>query len=161
MSPSKNLPAAPQQPCSPLGLPLPAIIGLALLATPRVVFHDLHLIEEGSFVNALFVFVPLAVWIFVVLWKKVPNPFLTLLVVGAFYGFFLMLGHQLLWSYAFAGDEPSLGGNLQHLGAETQGWIIRGFAAVSSLVTGTLVGAVTGLVAWAAQRVRAQRARRS
>ncbi|WP_326639701.1 hypothetical protein OG884_33965 [Streptosporangium sp. NBC_01755] len=35
-----------------------AIIGLALLAAPRVVLHDLDVIHEGTFVNALFVFVP-------------------------------------------------------------------------------------------------------
>lgn len=76
-----------------LGLPLIAMVGLALLAAPRVVLHDLDLISEGGLPNAVFVFLPPLIWIAVVLWKRPPNPFLTLLTVGAFYGVILALGH--------------------------------------------------------------------
>ena len=93
-------------------------------------------------------FVPLVVWIAVAVLRRVPNPFLTLVVVGAVYGVFLMLGHQLLWNLAWEGGPPSLGGNLGDLSPGAQEAVMRGFSALSSLVTGTLVGAATGVVAW-------------
>jgi len=136
-----------------LGLPFPVVVALALLAAPRVVLHDLGVIQEGTLVNALFVFVPPTVWIAVVLWRRVPNPFLTLLAVGVLYGVFLMLGHQILWTTAWDGAPPTLGGNLSGLPPLAHAVITRGFAALSSIVTGTLVGAVCGLLAWGAGRV--------
>lgn len=135
-----------------LGLPFVAVVALALIAVPRVVLHDLGIVQEGTFVNSLFVFVPPLVWIAVVLWRRVPNPFLTLLVVGALYGVFLMLGHQILWNTAWDGDPPALGGNLSELSPVVQSVIMRGFAAMSSLVIGALVGAVSGLAAWGASK---------
>ncbi|WP_440073591.1 hypothetical protein [Streptosporangium sp. OZ121] len=149
--------ALPRQPLASrrpvLGLPVLAVIGLALLAAPRVVLHDLDVIHEGTFVNALFVFVPPVVWIAVALWRRVPNPFLTLLVVGLFYGVFLAVGHQLLWNSAFGGNPPTLGGNLSDLAPATQSAILRLFAAISSVFTGVIVGAITGLVAWGLGKV--------
>lgn len=140
---------APASKRRPLGLPLVAIIGLALLAAPRVILHDLGVIHEGTALNALFVFLPPVVWIVAVLVARAPNPFLTILVIGAFYGVFLAIGHQLMWGVAFADGPPVLGGNLAGLDPAIQSGIVRSFAAVSSLVTGTVVGAITGLVAWA------------
>ena len=131
-----------------LGLPLVAIIGLALLAAPRLVLHDLGLIHESTAINALLVFLPPVVWIVVVLAARVPNAFLTVLVIGLFYGVVLALGHQLLWGIAFADSPPRLGGNLAGLDPTLQAILLRSFAAVSSLVTGAIVGVVTGLVAW-------------
>lgn len=144
-------PAGPQPPAprrTALGLPLIAIIGLALLAAPRVVLHDLGLITEGTLLNALFVFLPPVIWIAVAWVKRVPHPFLTLLVVGACYGVFLALGHQLFWDISFGDDPPRLGGNLANLDPGAQSVIIRSFAAVSSVFTGVIVGAITGLIAW-------------
>ncbi|MFI6577436.1 hypothetical protein ACIBFB_16710 [Nocardiopsis sp. NPDC050513] len=136
-----------------LGLSLPVLVLLALLAVPRVVLHDLSVIAPGTFVNWLLVFVPPLVWIAVVLVQRVPNPFVTLLVVGIIYGVFLALGHQLLWSLSFGDDQPTLGGNLSDLAPGAQAVIIRGFSVLSSLVTGTIVGALSGLVALVAQRL--------
>lgn len=132
-----------------LGLPWPVLPGLALLAVPRVVLHDLHIVQEGTLVNALLVFAPVLVWIAVVWAARVPRPFLTLLVVGGCYGVLLALVHQLLWVNAYGGQPPRLGGELADLSPGAQDLIIRAFAAGSSLVTGTVVGAVSGLVAWA------------
>ncbi|MEU8378236.1 hypothetical protein [Streptosporangium sp. NPDC048865] len=136
-----------------LGLPMIAVIGLALLAAPRIVLHDLDVIHEGTFVNALFVFVPPIVWIAVVLWRRVPNPFLTLLVTGLFYGVLLAAGHQLLWDTVFGDDPPALGGNLSGLGPAAQSVVPRLFAAISSVFTGVIVGAITGLIAWGLGKV--------
>lgn len=131
-----------------LGLPFVALVGLALLAVPRVVLHDLDLIAEGTPLNALFVFVPVIIWIGVAWAVRVPNPFLTLLVVGALYGVFLALGHQLLWNVNAGGAQPQLGGNLSDIDPVLEAVIFRVFATISSLFTGVIVGAISGLVAW-------------
>ena len=130
-----------------LGFSWPALVGLAALAAPRVVLHDLGVIEEGTFVNGLFVFVPPACWIAAVLWKRPPRPFATVVVIGAIYGVFLALGHQLLWDAASGGSAPALGGNRAVLNPSVQEGFIRAAAFVASLVTGTVVGVVTGAVA--------------
>jgi hypothetical protein len=49
-----------------------ALVGLAALAAPRVVPHDLGIVEEGGVVNGLLVFVPPALWIAAVLWCAPP-----------------------------------------------------------------------------------------
>ncbi|GAB2496312.1 hypothetical protein [Nocardiopsis aegyptia] len=142
-----------------LGLSLPVIVGLALLAVPRVVLHDLDVIQEGTLVNLLFVFVPPLVWVAVAVRRRVPNAFVTLLVVGLVYGVFLALGHQLLWNLSWGADAPSLGGNLSDLPPLAETVVIRGFAVVSSLVTGTVVGALSGLVALVLDRATRPRTR--
>ncbi|PDP87430.1 hypothetical protein CQJ94_11985 [Glycomyces fuscus] len=136
-----------------LGLSWIAMTVLALLAAPRVILHDLDLIQEGTLVNALFVFVPPLVWVAVAVLARVPNPFATLLVVGLLYGVFLALGHQLLWNTAWEGNPPTLGGNLSDLPPAAHAVVVRGFAVASSLFTGALVGAVSGLVAWGVGRL--------
>lgn len=145
-NPRPRRPLVPRRPA--LGLPVIAVIGLALLAAPRIVLHDLGVIHEGTFVNLLFVIVPPIVWIVVVLRERVPNPFLTLLVTGLFYGVLLAVGHQVLWDTAFGDDPPALGGNLSGLDPAAQSVILRLFAAIGSVFTGVIVGAITGLVAW-------------
>lgn len=141
-------PRPPEPRRSRLGLPLIAMIGLALLATPRVILHDLDLISEGGPLNAVFVFLPPLIWIAVVLWRRLSNPFLTLLIVGAFYGVFLALGHQILWNSSFGDSPPQLGGNLTALAPWLQSVVLRIFVTVSSLFTGVIVGAISGLLAW-------------
>lgn len=129
----------------PLGLSFPVIIALALLAVPRVVLHDLGLIHSGTWVNSLFVFVPLLVWLAVVIAARVPRPFLTLLVVGACFGVFLAIVHQVLWGAAFPDGPPSLGGSLSQIDPVLQAVFFRGAAAISSLFTGTIIGVLTGV----------------
>jgi len=137
-----------------LGLPFLALVGLALLAVPRVVLHDLGGLQPGGLVNGLLVFVPPLIWIAVVVLTRTPNPFLTVLVIGAIYGVFLAVGHQLLWRVSFPDGSPRLGGNLGDVAPATSEAVVRSFAAVSSVFTGVLVGAVAGLVAWGAGRLR-------
>lgn len=141
-------PAPPTENQRSLGLPVIALIGLALLGVPRVILHDLDILTEGTLVNGLFVFVPLVIWIGITLWKRVPNPFLTLLVTGAIYGAFLAFGHQILWNASFDGQTPQLGGNLPDLDSGVQEIIFRAFATASSMFTGVMVGVITGLLAW-------------
>ncbi|HEX2132190.1 MAG TPA: hypothetical protein VHH15_11575 [Actinophytocola sp.] len=131
----------------------PAWIGaLALLGVPRVVAHDLDLV--GPVVNAVLVFLPLAAWLGVVLWRRVPNPFLTLAAVGLAYGVLLAVTHQVLWAESFGGEPPSLGGNLAGaLSPGAEGFVLRIFAFFSSLLTGLGVGAATGVVGWVLARL--------
>jgi len=96
-----------------LGLSAPIIILLAALAAIRVPLHDLGIVSEGSVVAGLLVFVPLAIWLIVVLRRRVPNPLLALTAVGVAYGVMLAVVHQLLWVAAYDGSPPILGGNLE------------------------------------------------
>lgn len=131
-----------------LGLPFIALAGLALLTVPRVILHDLGVLHEGTFVNLVLVVIPPIAWIAVVLWRRVPNPFVTLFVIGACSGVILAIVHQVLWAVAFGGQPPALGGNLADLDPTLQELIMRGFAVVSSLFTGLLIGVVVGLIGW-------------
>jgi hypothetical protein len=143
--------AAPRR---PLGLSLPAIVLLAAIAAIRVPLHDLGIVNESSAAAWLLVFVPLAAWVAVALWSRVPNPFLTLTVVGLVYGIMLAAIHQVFWGAAF-GDPPSLGGNLEGVLAPGMEVLILRVASIpSSIVTGTVLGAVAGAVAWAIGRLR-------
>ena len=136
-----------------LGFSWPVLVALAALAAPRIVLHDLGVIAEGSVVNGLFVFIPPACWIAAVLWKRPPRPFATVVVIGAIYGVFLAIGHQLLWDAAFGGNTPTLGGNLAGIDPGTQEVAVRVASVLSSLVTGTLVGVVAAAVALLLSRV--------
>lgn len=127
-----------------IGLPAWAIVGLAALGVPRAVAHDLGPVDPV--VNSLLVFVPVAIWVVVALWRRIENVFVTLLAVGVCYGIFLGVVHQLLWDVAFEGEGPSLGGNLEGaLPSVAEEVVVRGFSFVSSVVTGMLVGAVAGV----------------
>lgn len=138
-----------------LGLSLPTVVLLAALAAVRVPLHDLGVVEEGSVAAWLLVFVPLTVWVAVALQRRVPNPLLSLTVVGFAYAVMLAGVHQLFWGAAFGGQTPSLGGNLKGvLDPAREALIFRVSAVFSSLVTGTMVGAVTGAVAWAIAHLR-------
>ncbi|WP_239648662.1 hypothetical protein [Nocardiopsis chromatogenes] len=133
-----------------LGLPVPGIIGLALLGVPRVVAHDLDLV--GAVGNAFLVWAPLTVWVAVALWRRVPNPLVTLIAVGVAYGVLLAVTHQVTWAWAFEAP-PALGGNLEGaLPGAAEEFLMRGFSFVSSLVVGTLVGAGCGVVTWLVSR---------
>ncbi|HLR93471.1 MAG TPA: hypothetical protein VK053_03005 [Jiangellaceae bacterium] len=130
-----------------LGMSPLAICALAALAAPRVIAHDLGPVSPA--LNSVLVWVPLVVWLVVVLWRRVPNAFVTLLAVGVVYGVLLAVTHQILWAEAFDGAAPSLGGNLAESFSPTvEAVVLRGFSVVSSLVTGALVGVVTGIVGW-------------
>jgi hypothetical protein len=128
-------------------------LGLALLAVPRVILHDLDVVQEGAVVNLLLVFGPPAVWVWVAVAVRVPHPLRALTWVGAAYGVLLAVTHQLLWDRAFGDDPPRLGGNLEgELSSTTEELVLRAFACGSSLAVGLVVGAISGLIArWLAR----------
>jgi hypothetical protein len=136
-------------------LSVPVVVLLAAIAAIRVPLHDLGIVEEGSATAWLLVFGPLAVWVGVVLGQRVPNPFPALLAVGLAYGVMLAGIHQVFWGAAFAGDMPSLGGNLEGVFAPgLESMVLRAASIPSSIVTGAVLGAVTGAVAWVIRRLR-------
>ena len=136
-----------------LGFSWPVLVALAALAAPRVVLHDLDIIQEGSVVNALFVFVPPACWVAAVLWRRPRRPCATVVVIGAIYGVFLAVGHLLLWDVNVDGTGSPMGGQLADVDTGTQEAFLRISVVLSSLVTGTLVGVVTGALASLLSRV--------
>ncbi|MDR7186807.1 hypothetical protein J2X85_003868 [Microbacterium trichothecenolyticum] len=143
-------PPAPRR--NPLGFSVAALIGLAALGVPRAILHDLHIIEEGSAWNWLLALGPVAVWITLTVVRKVPTPFLTVLVIGAIFGVMLVITHQLLWDFAYQGTPPAIGNSA----AAT---LIPRLAAIpSGLFTGAIIGAIGGLIAWGIQAIR-QRSR--
>ncbi|HLS12949.1 MAG TPA: hypothetical protein VK095_00390 [Beutenbergiaceae bacterium] len=127
-------------------MPWYGIFGLALLAAPRAVLHDLQVIEEGTALNAVLVFVPPVIWVVTALALNVRRPVLTLTAVGAAYGIILALVHLILWNVNL-GPDVRLGGNLADLPPLAHAIILRGAQVISGLVTGVLVGAVTGVIA--------------
>lgn len=130
-----------------LGLPWWALLGLAALAVPRVLVHDLQ-IEVAPWVTPVLALGPPAVWIAVALWRRVSSPVLTLVVIGMLYGVALGIGHNLMFESAFDGAPPTLGGNLEgNLPASVEMGVIRLGMMVSSILTGSLVGLISGLVA--------------
>ncbi|WP_448609247.1 hypothetical protein [Geodermatophilus sp. URMC 60] len=136
-----------------LGFSWPVLIALAALAAPRVVLHDLGILEEGSAVNGLFVFAPPACWIATVLWKRPPRPFATVVVIGTLYGVLPAIGHQVLWDATSGAGTASLGGDLGGIDPAVQEGLLRVAVIVSSLVTGVLVGGVTAAVALLLHRI--------
>jgi hypothetical protein len=116
---------------------IPLAIGLGLLAAPRAVLHDLGLVHERTGLNAAFVAVPLLIWIVVAV-VRATEPFRLLLGAGAVYGICLAVIHNLLWNGEATVAEP----------------IARVAMTLSSLMTGLLVGAICGGVAWLITRRR-------
>ena len=164
-----------------LGLSPWAVLGLAALGVPRVVAHDLG--PVGGVTNTLLVFVPVLVWLGVVVslhvvrpeaagmktvrpeaagmktvrpevaGMKTGRPFTTLLAIGATYGVLVGVAHQLLWPWAFD-TPPRLGGNLAGAVSPTaESVLLRTFAFGSSLLTGVAVGVVVGAAGWVLVRL--------
>jgi hypothetical protein len=131
-----------------LGLSLPAILLLAALPIPRALGHDLHLFKEGDLINTILVFLPAVIWLIVIFWKKVPKPFITLLVVGLFYGLFLAILHQITWDSFWSGNPPHLGGNLKdQFSPLAETLIMRTATFISSVFVGLITGGFVGAIA--------------
>lgn len=135
-----------------LGIGVFELLILSLLGVPRVILHDLSLIEEGTFVNALFVFVPVIIWVMYILFKNTRGPFLSMFILCCIYGVLLALTHQVLWTQSFP-DPVQLGGNLSNIPEAVSGGIARSFAFLSSLATGVVLGLILGFVTWALDRL--------
>ena len=135
-----------------------AIALLAALTLPRVVAHDLRLIEIDSPAYTVLAVAPLLIWLLVAILRKTQRPFFDFLVLGLVYGLFLGLTHQILWDASWAGNPPHMGGNLAgKFNPLVESLILRAFALGSSIVTGLVFGAAFGIVAFVAMKVRDRR----
>lgn len=124
---------------------------LSLLGVPRIILHDTSIIEEGTFINALFVFLPAVVWIGYLILRRATRPFMAMMILCLIYGVFLAVTHQIMWAEMFP-EGIALGGNLSHL----NGWsllIPRIFAFFSSLATGAVLGVILGSVTWIIRQI--------
>jgi hypothetical protein len=131
-----------------LGLSLPAILLLAALPLPRAIGHDLQLFKDGDLINTILVFLPALVWLIVIFWKKVPKPFMTMLVIGLFYGIFLAITHQITWESFWNGNPPHLEGNLKdQFSPLVETLIMRAATFVSSVFVGVVTGGFVGAIA--------------
>ena len=139
-TPPQPAPDAPRR--RGLGLPIIALVGLAALGLPRVVLHDLHIIDEAQPASWILALGPVAVWIAVVVVKRVPKPFLTVLVVGLILGVMVAITHQLLWGFLYA-DNPAFRSNSSIAGVLPRLAVLPG-----SIFAGALLGTVGGLIAW-------------
>jgi hypothetical protein len=135
--------------------PLPYLILLPAVMIPRVVVHDLRLLPLDSTLYVLLALVPLGVWAFVAATRRTEHPVREFLIYGAAYGLLLGLTHQVLWAAAFGDNLPRIGGNLA--GKLDPFWeqvLLRKFALISSIGTGLVTGALFGVAAVFAQKLR-------
>lgn len=126
---------------------------LAALAVPRVILHDLHLIDLESFPYKIMATIPFLVWLGVALFRKTTRPFADFLTLGVVFGLLLALTHQILWTASWQAAPPQLHTELDPVVEEI---ILRVAAAISSVLTGIMLGAVFGLVAWVSSEIRAK-----
>lgn len=140
---------------SQLGLPITTLFLLSLLGLPRVIGHDFNWLQEGTFINSLFAFIPPIIWITVVL-LKTTKPFKPLFFIGAMYGFLLGLTHLVLWPVAFD-VPPVLGGNLTNVPLGISNIIIGIFIMLSSVATGAVIGAIIGVIGLGINKIRPKR----
>lgn len=132
-----------------LGLPTAALAGLVALTLPRVVMHDLHLVEPGSLASTALAIVPLLIWLTVAtVWSR--RPLLSMLAAGGGYGLVLAVMHNLAWTSVWAGNPPRFGGTLAGAWSPwTEEVLMRGATSLSSIATGLAVGLAMGLLACA------------
>ncbi|MFD5215359.1 hypothetical protein [Microbacterium sp. NPDC058345] len=139
-----DTPSAPPRKTG-LGFPFVALVGLAALGLPRVILHDLHIIEQNDVLNWVLALGPMAIWVAAAVVRKVPSPFITVLIIGVIFGAMLVITHQVLWDAAYQGDPPALGDS------PAAAVIPRVAAVFSGMFTSALTGAVCGLIAWGIQ----------
>lgn len=118
------------------------IIPLAALAIVRTLMHVYRAYESAPRAEGAVWIVTLVIWVAVVVAKKVPKPFLTLLLTGGLSGLFSAAIQQLFWTRFWMTVQ-----NFDTLAVDVFSPLVRTIAVGSSLVAGLLWGAATGLLA--------------
>lgn len=136
-----------------LGMRIKEIIFLALLSVPRVILHDLSLIEEGTVVNLLFVFVPILVWVIYILFRNDKAPVLSIFILCLFYGVILAVTHQVLWTQSFSQDIQ-FSGNLAELSGSTSTLVAKILSFISSLTTSAAIGLFLSALMWVLIKIK-------
>lgn len=136
-------------------LPIWIFVVLALLSAPRIIAHDSNIVDLESTPYIMLAVVPLIVYAGIAIVLRTWRPFYNFMVLGVLLGVVLAVTHQLMWDIAWAEGAPAIGGSLKdRFDPATEEVILRVFAFISSLLTGLVMGAVFGLLAVIAQRVR-------
>lgn len=134
------------------GMKIIEIVILALLGLPRIVLHDLSIIEEGSLVNSILVFGPVVIWFLYILVRNQEAPVWSIFILSCFYGLILALTHQIFWHESFP-EGVKFGGNLSHILIEVSTVIARVFALISSLTTGLVLALILSGIMWVSCKV--------
>jgi hypothetical protein len=124
------------------------------ILVPRIVAHDLRLLDFGSFWYRFLAIAPVVVWLYVAITRKSKQPLQDFVLMGLVYGIVLAIAHQIFWNASFADMPPHLGGSLAgKLHPLLDSFVLRLAAIVSSLATGLATGVVFGIIAVAAKKL--------
>jgi hypothetical protein len=122
------------------------MLGLAAIGLPRVILHDLHIIDSANPLSAILALGPVAIWVAVAVVRKIDRPFLTVFTIGLMFSVLLVLTHQVLWGSIYAGNPDFLGSG------PASEIVLRLAVLPGGLFAGAALGALGGLIAWAIQR---------
>lgn len=125
---------------------------LAALALAWVLLDQFGILEDGSTLSAIVAFLPFALWVAIVVWRQVPRPFSTLVRIGIIHGVMLAVVYQVMWDGTGSGYPPFIGNTVSEMPEIAREVVVRAFAVVTSVLTGALLGVITGIAAWGVSR---------
>lgn len=108
-----------------------SVVVLSLLTVPRLVLHDLDVMEDNSLLSGILGTLPYVLWVVVPIARRYRRLFLPVLAAGLLSGVWLLIGHFLLWNIHWAGhpNPPS-----------------KASVLIPSIFVGLGMGAIVGLV---------------
>lgn len=122
-------------------IPFVILVPLALLGIPRVVVHDLHLVDINSLLYTFLAFLPFLVWSLYAFVFNMADPFRNLFILGLLFGIFLAITHMLTWDASWGGNQPHIGGNLAgKFDPATESLMLKTATVLSSVFTGLFAG---------------------
>ena len=128
-----------------------AVLGAIALVRPLLSMAGAYDFLGGAAGRVVVTVLIAAIWIGVVVIRRVPNPLLTLAAAGAAYGVFTMVLQQIMWNLVL-GEVPAEA-------PDTAPILVISWIAI--LVTNTIYGAFLGLVATVVDRVLPRRGSQS
>ena len=139
-------------------MPLWMLAGLALLAMPRAVIHDLDGLPFDSPAYIAMAVAPLLLYLAIAIFRNNKRPMYDFIVLGLFFGVFLSLVHLILWDHKWGGNPPAFGDQLTGVFCpEVEDMLFRISVTFSGLHVGIALGALFGAIGLIAQKVRARR----
>ena len=128
-----------------------AVLGAIALARPLLSIAVAYEFLGGTAGRVAVTILIAAVWVGVVVIRRVPNPLLTLTAAGGAYGVFAILLQQVMWN-VFLGEVPAEA-------PDSAPVLVVSWVAI--VVTNTIWGAVLGLVATGLSRLLPRRGSQS
>ncbi len=124
-----------------------AFLGAVALVRPLLSIAGAYDFLGGATGRVVVTVLIAAIWIGVVLSRRVPNPLLTLAAAGAAYGVFTIVLQQIMWNLVL-GEVPAEA-------PDTAPILVISWIAI--LVTNTIGGAFLGLIATGLRRLLPRR----